>query len=139
MPIGRPGQTAEELPPEEWIFAATIPAIISQELFDLAQAKLAQNQSFAKRNNKSHKYLLRALVSCGRCLSSCTDRHLKGQPSYYVCAAKANPIHSRKEEKCRSRFSPAKRLLIRFERKDVYWLSGHYIAFAMINLRHTLA
>jgi transposase len=32
-----------------------------------------------------------------------------------------------------------KRLLIRFERKDVYWLSGHYIAFAMINLRHTLA
>jgi transposase len=32
-----------------------------------------------------------------------------------------------------------KRLLIRFERKDVYWLGGHYIAFAMINLRHILA
>ena len=32
-----------------------------------------------------------------------------------------------------------KRLLIRFERKDIYFLAGHYIAFAMINLRHILA
>jgi transposase len=32
-----------------------------------------------------------------------------------------------------------KRLLIRFERKNVYWLGGHFIAFAMINLRHILA
>lgn len=32
-----------------------------------------------------------------------------------------------------------KRLLIRFERKDAYFLGGHYIAFAMINLRHRLA
>ena len=32
-----------------------------------------------------------------------------------------------------------KRLLTRFERKDDYWLGGHYIAFAMINLRHILA
>lgn len=32
-----------------------------------------------------------------------------------------------------------KRLLIRFERKSIYFLGGHYIAFAMINLRHLLA
>jgi transposase len=31
-----------------------------------------------------------------------------------------------------------KRLLIRFERQDSYFLAGHYIAFAMINLRHLL-
>ena len=30
-------------------------------------------------------------------------------------------------------------LLIRFERKDVYCLGAHFIAFAMINLRHRLA
>jgi site-specific DNA recombinase len=89
---------------------ATIPAIINQEQFDLAEAKLAQNQSFAKRNNKSHHYLLRALVSCGRCQSACTARHLKSGQSYYVCSAKANPIQSRKEEKCPSRFSPAQQL-----------------------------
>jgi len=32
-----------------------------------------------------------------------------------------------------------KRLLIRFERKAVYFLGSHYIAFTMINLRHILA
>lgn len=32
-----------------------------------------------------------------------------------------------------------KRLLIRFERKDVYFLAAHHIAFAMINLRHLIA
>jgi transposase len=30
-------------------------------------------------------------------------------------------------------------LLVRFERKDVYFLGGHFIAFTMINLRHVLA
>ena len=30
-------------------------------------------------------------------------------------------------------------LLIRFDRKDVYFMGGHHIAFAMINLRHVLA
>ena len=29
-------------------------------------------------------------------------------------------------------------LLIRFERKDVYWLGFHYIAFTLINLRELL-
>ncbi len=109
-PIGQPRQTAEELPANEWILVATIPALISQEQFDLAQAKLAQNQTFAKRNNRSHDYLLRALVSCGQCQSACTARHLKSGHDYYVCSAKANPIHSRKETKCRSRFSPAQQL-----------------------------
>jgi transposase len=32
-----------------------------------------------------------------------------------------------------------KRLLIRFEREDAYFLGGHHVAFAMINLRHCLA
>ena len=30
-------------------------------------------------------------------------------------------------------------LLIRFDRKDAYFMGGHYIAFTMINLRHILA
>lgn len=32
-----------------------------------------------------------------------------------------------------------KRLLIRFERKDAYFLAAHHLAFALINLRHILA
>lgn len=30
-------------------------------------------------------------------------------------------------------------LLVRFDRKDAYFMGGHYIAFAMINLRHVFA
>ena len=30
-------------------------------------------------------------------------------------------------------------LLVRFDRKGVYFMGGHYIAFTMINLRHVLA
>ena len=30
-------------------------------------------------------------------------------------------------------------LLIRFDRKDVYWLAAHHLAFALINLRHVFA
>lgn len=30
-------------------------------------------------------------------------------------------------------------LLIRFDRKDAYFMGGHYIAYTMINLRHVLA
>jgi transposase len=30
-------------------------------------------------------------------------------------------------------------VLLRFDRKDVYFMGGHYVAFAMINLRHVLA
>ncbi len=109
-PIGRPHATLVEQPPEAWIPVATIPAIIHQEQFDVVQRKLAQNKSFASRNNTAHQYLLRALVSCGLCQSSCMARRLQGGHTYYVCTAKGKAIHSRKEEKCPSRFSPAQQL-----------------------------
>jgi site-specific DNA recombinase len=44
------------------------------------------------------------------CHSSCTARRLHTGHTYYVCAAKGNPIHTRKAEKCPSRFSPAQQL-----------------------------
>jgi site-specific DNA recombinase len=109
-PIGRPHDSLVERPPEEWIPVATIPALVSQEQFDMVQRKLAHNQSFAKRNNTRHQYLLRAMVSCGLCQASCTARRLQGGYMYYVCAGKAKAIHSRKEEKCPARFSPAAQL-----------------------------
>ena len=110
-PIGQPHQTAVELPPEEWILVATVPAIVTQSEFDLAQTRLAVNKSFATRNNKSHHYLLRALVSCGLCHSSCGCRALEqGKYRYYICNGKGKAIHSRKEEKCPSRFIPAAQL-----------------------------
>jgi site-specific DNA recombinase len=109
-PLGQPHQTPIELPPDEWILVVTIPALVNQEQFDRVQARLAQNQSFAKRNNTAHDYLLRVLVSCGRCQSACIARKLRGGQSYYLCGAKGNPIRSRKQEKCQSRYSPTQQL-----------------------------
>jgi site-specific DNA recombinase len=109
-PIGRSHDSTVEQPPEMWIPVTTVPAIITQEQFDLAQQKLRQNRSFAARNTKGEHYLLRRLVSCGRCLSSCYGRRLPGGHEYYVCAGKANPIHSRKQAKCPTRFSPVQQL-----------------------------
>jgi site-specific DNA recombinase len=49
---------------------AEVPAVVSQEQFDLAAQKLSKNKSFARRNNKANEHLLRALVSCGGCRPS---------------------------------------------------------------------
>ncbi len=106
-PIGHPHQSAVPKPPAEWILVATIPALVSHEQFDLAQAKLARNQSFAKRNNKTHQYLLRALVSCGVCQRSCFARTLPNQEyGYYICSGKMRAVLTSQESKCPSRFAP---------------------------------
>jgi site-specific DNA recombinase len=110
-PIGHPHQSATLKPQAEWIPVATIPALVTQEQFNLAQTKLAQNKSFAQRNNKTHQYLLRALVSCGICQFSCFARTVsKVDYGYYVCSGKARAVHCRREDKCPSRFIPVQQL-----------------------------
>jgi site-specific DNA recombinase len=109
--IGHPHQSATLKPQAEWIPVATIPALVTQEQFDLAQAKLTQNKSFAQRNNKAHQYLLRALVSCGVCQLACFARTVaKANYGYYICSGKARAVHRRRDEKCSARFIPAQQL-----------------------------
>src|SRR5262249_38597447 len=68
-----PGTTSHvKVPASAWIPVATIPALVSEEEFAQVQAKLAHNQRQAARHNTVHTYLLRALVSCGRCRQACT-------------------------------------------------------------------
>jgi len=110
-PIGHPHQSATLKPQDEWIPVTTIPALVTQEQFNLAQTKLAQNKSFAQRNNKAHSYLLRALVSCGVCQLSCFARTVsKVNYGYYICSGKARAVHCRREDKCPSRFIPSQQL-----------------------------
>jgi site-specific DNA recombinase len=71
-PLGRVRRGHTRTDPQEWTAVAQVPAVVSQEHFDLVQAKLAHNQQFASRNNRTHPYLLRALVSCGVCHLACT-------------------------------------------------------------------
>ncbi len=110
-PIGHPHDSATPAPQEEWILVAQIPAIISTEQFDLVQAKLAKNQSFARRHNIAHQYLLRALVSCGICQLSCSARSVQGKTyGYYICTGKDKEVQARHVTKCPSRFIPSQQL-----------------------------
>jgi site-specific DNA recombinase len=109
-PIGHPGTSTDPAPRAEWIPVATVPALVSQEMFDRAQDKLAHNQRFARRNNTAHDYLLRSLVSCGVCQLACTARNLRPAYSYYVCRAKQRPLLSNRDTRCPARFIPAQQL-----------------------------
>ncbi|MBA2712994.1 MAG: recombinase family protein [Rubrobacteraceae bacterium] len=109
-PIGRSHDTGIPAPPEEWTFVSSAQPIVSQEHFELVKEKLSKNKSFARRNNKSNTYLLRALVSCGRCELSCIARTVNRKNKYYVCSGKGKQIHTGREKKCPSRFAPADQL-----------------------------
>jgi site-specific DNA recombinase len=110
-PIGRVRGGHSRTDPHEWTAVAQIPAVVSQEHFDLVQGKLAHNQQFASRNNTAHSYLLRALVSCGVCSLACTGRSdSRHKYAYYTCRGKSHPIVSCRDEKCPSRFIPADQL-----------------------------
>jgi site-specific DNA recombinase len=116
-PIGHPHDSSDPLPPEEWIFIGEVPALVSQEQFDLVAGKLSKNKSFARRNNKANEHLLRALVSCGECMLAsiaCArtgrkNKHHRKQ-RYYVCSGKFSKAHTTPEEKCPSRYAPAEQL-----------------------------
>jgi len=95
--------------PEEWIPVGTVPAIVTQEQFDLVAEKLSHNQSVASRNNKKNTYLLRALVSCGKCGLACKAM-AKDPYKYYVCAGKKKRLRTGTGENCTSRYSPAEQL-----------------------------
>src|SRR5689334_10472496 len=109
-PIGKPSDSSVPVPAAEWLPVASVPALVSEEQFAQAQAKLARNRAFARRHNTAHAYLLRALVSCGLCRSGCLCRAIQPGYAYYVCRGKGDPLHSGRDEPCPARYAPASRL-----------------------------
>ena len=108
-PVGQRAMASKPTTPEQWILVGHIPALVSQERFEQVQAKLKTNQQFARRNNRVHDYLLRALVSCGSCRMSCAG-HTRRTYSYYACAAKMHPSRTGREHGCPSRLIPMRQL-----------------------------
>jgi site-specific DNA recombinase len=53
-------------PQAEWI-PVTVPAILTQDVWQCAQERLAMKQKFSVRNSKKHFYLLRSLLVCSVC------------------------------------------------------------------------
>jgi len=109
-PIGKPAYSQAPTPPETWMFVTSLPALVSQEVCDRVQAKLALNKQRASRNNTAHRYLLRALVSCGVCQSACIARTTKHGHSYYMCRCAVQPISAQPDQRCEARYSPAQQL-----------------------------
>ena len=109
-PIGRPHGSAVPQPQDTWLLVGQVPAVVSQAHFDEVQAKLATNQSFARRNNTAHQYLLRALVSCGQCGLASTARAINGRNFYYLCSGKNRSTFSRRTTCCPARYAPAGQL-----------------------------
>ena len=107
LPVGR-GGSIQPTPPEEWI-AISVPAIIAPEIFAVAQARLEKNQKLARRNNKSHQYLLRGLISCGQCRLASTGR-TQGQYHYYKCRGKTDVHRAAQGERCTARYVPSQQL-----------------------------
>jgi site-specific DNA recombinase len=109
--VGNAGISQRERPRADWI-AIPVPAIIAQELFERTQIKLEHNRRSAKRNNAKHEYLLRCLVSCGRCRCACSARHTVTGQDYYSCSLKTNYERAQRVQSgpCSARYTPAKLL-----------------------------
>jgi len=103
-----PGESWCLAPVEDWI-GIPVPALISQEVFDRVQARLATNQQVAKRSTR-HPYLLRSLICCGRCRLQCQGRFRAPDHFYYVCNGHRHAVGSSHDERCHARYTPADQL-----------------------------
>jgi site-specific DNA recombinase len=69
-------------PKEEWI-QLKVPPILTQDLWQQAQERLAMKKQFAVRNNKHNFYLLRSLLVCKECGWTLVGRTSQGKQTYY--------------------------------------------------------
>jgi site-specific DNA recombinase len=108
QPVG-PGQSEQPAPADEWI-AVPVPALISQESFEVVPQRLDRNIQMARRHNTTYKYLLRGLVSCGQCRLACSGRTL--HPGYhdYFCRGRTDALRLALGERCTARYAPARAL-----------------------------
>lgn len=104
-----PGVSQRPTPSEEWITIA-VPALVGEEQFAVAQVRLDQNKQLARRNNHAHDYLLRGLVSCGKCQLNAAGRLVHPGYDYYVCAGRTDSLRAARGERCDARYIPAERL-----------------------------
>ena len=105
---GRPatrqgGQSTRTRPADTWI-AVPVPAIVAPEVFAAAQDRLARNRAWAPRNTRGD-YLLRRLVSCGRC-GRAESVGNNGRYAYYRCAPRAGDPANGHATRCQGQSLP---------------------------------
>jgi site-specific DNA recombinase len=134
LPVGRSGSgKVEPVAAAEWIPVAPVPAIVTRAQFDRAQERLAYNRRMARRNNRAHSYLLRGLVSCGRCRLACCGRHTRPGYAYHVCPTKLRSRLLVPGERCTARHIPARAL------EDLVWRDLCAVLSAPEMIAHAMA
>jgi site-specific DNA recombinase len=81
------GRSRAARPPEDWI-PVRVPAIVDPEVWEMAQQQLARNRERAQRNNSKHSYLLRGLLTCGRCGRRLVGMWSRAGKGRYSCLAR---------------------------------------------------
>jgi len=106
---------------EEWI-AIPVPAIVDEELWEMAQEELERHRQLARRRAVPRRYLLQGLVECGECgrrMEGKYDR--KSGYCYYVCRGKRM---LRTDDRCRSRWVRREKL------EEVVWAAVRELILA---------
>ncbi len=80
--------------PDSHLLAVEIPAIITPEVFALAQQRRTENRENAKRNRK-HQYLLSRRVTCADCRGKMHGTTKDKGHQYYRCPAPVNRFYRR--------------------------------------------
>ncbi|MBD3314139.1 hypothetical protein GF345_06870 [Candidatus Woesearchaeota archaeon] len=93
---------------KDWV-SMEVPSLISEETWEWAQKQSKKNRIMARRHTKTD-YLLRCLLTCGRCgrsIGALTTRDGDKSYSYYMCYGRAN-----------HRLSPGDKCLLPYFRVD---------------------
>jgi site-specific DNA recombinase len=88
--------TSRERHAQEWI-AVPVPALVSEDIFAMAQERLAENKRFSARRTKAPT-LLQGLLVCGECgygLYRTSTKTTKRQIQYYRCLGSDRYRHLR--------------------------------------------
>jgi site-specific DNA recombinase len=84
-------ETRRDVAPEQWT-SIPVPALITEETFELAQARLQENKHYAKRNSREPA-LLKGILVCRDCGYACwrtSARTTKRVIYYYRCIGSDN-------------------------------------------------
>jgi site-specific DNA recombinase len=87
----RPVST-HEVPQEQWIYIP-VPPLVSEALFEVVQAQLAENRQRARQRQRGARYLLQGLLVCAQCQyayygKAVSNKAAKGKKrnyAYYRC------------------------------------------------------
>ena len=88
----RRARSTYAVPPEQWL-PITVPALVSEALFEAVQTQLEENRRRARQSQRGAKYLLQGLLVCACCGYSYYGKPIspsarKGNPrayAYYRC------------------------------------------------------